>query len=160
MLRVIYPGTFDPPTNGHLDIIRRATKIFDKTIILIANHPHKSCFFSSEDRLRLMTELVADIPNVEIHSWNGLIVKFAEKMGINVILRGVRALTDFDYEFELCLMYKSLNPNIETILMPTDKKYLVLRSSVIKEIAALDGDISDMVPYVVEKALKEKLGEA
>jgi pantetheine-phosphate adenylyltransferase len=86
-----------------------------------------------------------------------LIVKFAEKLGINVILRGVRALTDFDYEFELCLMYKSLNPNIETILMPTDKKYLVLRSSVIKEIAALDGDISDMVPLAVEKALKEKL---
>lgn len=160
MLAVIYPGTFDPPTNGHMDIIRRASRLFDRTVIVIANHPHKSSFFDSEERSALLKRLVKGIPNVEIHSWEGLIVNFAEKMGIRVILRGVRALTDFDYEFELCLLYKSLNSDIETILMPTDKKYLVLRSSVIKEIAALDGDISEMVPPEVEKALREKLQKA
>jgi len=160
MLDVIYPGTFDPPTNGHMDIILRAARIFGRIAIVIANHPHKDCFFETEERKELMEQLVSDIPNVEIHVWDGLIVSFAEKVGINVILRGVRALTDFDYEFELCLLYKSLNPGIETILLPTDKKYLVLRSSVIKEIASLGGDVSDMVPPAVEKALREKLQKA
>ena len=160
MRRVMYPGTFDPPTNGHLDIIKRATRIFDEIVIVIANNPHKKCFFTPEERHRIMKELVGEFKNVELHVWDGLIVDFAEKMGIRVILRGVRALSDFNYEFELSLLNKSLNSHIETIFLPTDKKYFILRSSSIKELAMLDGDISDMVPPVVVKALKEKLQKA
>ncbi len=156
MLKVIYPGTFDPPTNGHLDIIRRASNLFDEIAIVIAKHPFKSSFFTVEERYDLMSTLVSDIKNVKIFICEGLIVEFAKKMGIKVILRGVRALSDFNYEFELSLVYKSLDSSIETILMPTDKKYFVLRSSVIKELAMMGGDISGMVPSLVEKALREK----
>ena len=157
MLKVLYPGTFDPPTNGHLDIICRASHIFDKISIVIADNPHKSCFFTADERFAMLQELVSELENVRLHIWNGLIVDFAEEMGIHVILRGVRALSDFSYEFELSLLNKSLNSHIETILLPTDKKYFVLRSSSIKELAMFGGDISEMVPPIVVKALKEKL---
>ena len=157
MIKVLYPGTFDPPTNGHLDIISRASKIFDEISIVIADNPHKSCFFTADERFSMVEELVSQFKNVKLHVWNGLIVDFAEKMGIRVILRGVRALSDFGYEFELSLLNKSLNSHIETILLPTDKKYFILRSSSIKELAMFDGDISEMVPAIVVKALKEKL---
>ena len=160
MLKVIYPGTFDPPTNGHLDIITRASKIFDEILIVIANNPLKECFFSPEERHGMLQELVASLKNVQLHIWEGLIVDFARKVYVSVILRGVRALTDFNYEFELSLLYKSLNPKIETILLPTDKKYFILRSSSIKELAMLDADISDMVPPIVVKAFREKLQKA
>jgi pantetheine-phosphate adenylyltransferase len=157
MLRVLYPGTFDPPTNGHLDVVQRSAQIFDTIEIVIANNPLKRCFFDVEERYEMLSELTAGTENVKIHVWDGLIVDFAEKLGVKVILRGVRALSDFDYEFELSLTYKTLNPKIETIFMPTDQKYLVLRSSTIKELAMFNGDISQMVPPLVVKALKEKL---
>ena len=157
MLRVVYPGTFDPPTKGHLDIISRAAAIFDTIDIVIANNPLKSCFFTPEERYNLMKGLVSNFENVNLHVWDGLIVDFAEKIGVKVILRGVRALSDFDHEFELSMTYKALNPRIETIFLPTDKKYFVLRSSTIKELARLKGNISQMVPNTVAKALREKL---
>jgi pantetheine-phosphate adenylyltransferase len=157
MIRVMYPGTFDPPTNGHTDIITRACRIFDEIHIVIADNPLKSCFFDPKERYSMLESLVDGLDNVRLHIWNGLIVDFAEKMKIRVLLRGVRALSDFGYEFELSLLNKSLNPNIETILLPTDKKYFILRSSSIKELAMLNADISEMVPPVVFKALKEKL---
>jgi pantetheine-phosphate adenylyltransferase len=154
---VLYPGTFDPPTYGHLDVIHRAARIFDAIEIVIANNPMKRCVFSPEERYEMLFELTADVQNVNIHIWDGLIVDFAEKKGIRVILRGVRPLSDFDYEFELSLTYKALNPNIETIFMPTDQKYLVLRSTTIKELAMFGGNISKMVPPVVVEALKGKI---
>ncbi len=157
MLKVLYPGTFDPPTHGHLDIICRASRIFDELSIVIADNPHKSCFFTADERFAMLKELVSELGNVRLHIWTGLIVDFAEEMGIRVILRGVRALSDFSYEFELSLLNKSLNSHIETILLPTDKKYFILRSSSIKELAMFGGDISEMVPPIVVKALKEKL---
>jgi pantetheine-phosphate adenylyltransferase len=157
MLKVLYPGTFDPPTNGHLDIIYRASRIFDEISIVIADNPHKKCFFTADERFSMLKELVSELENVQLHIWNGLIVDFAEEIGIRVILRGVRALSDFGYEFELSLLNKSLNSHIETILLPTDKKYFILRSSSIKELAMFGGDISEMVPPIVVKALKEKL---
>ncbi len=160
MIRVMYPGTFDPPTKGHLDIVRRATQIFDEIVIVIANNPHKQCFFSPEERYAIMRSLVDEFDNIELHVWDGLIVDFAEEKGIRVLLRGVRALSDFNHEFELSLLNKSLNARIETIFLPTDKKYFVLRSSWIKELAMLGGDVSDMVPPVVSQALKEKLQKA
>jgi len=157
MQRIIYPGSFDPPTNGHLNIIQRASRLFDQLEIVIADNKQKKYFFTSEERFEMITEMVAGLPNVQVNLWEGLIVDFARNVGAKVILRGVRALSDFEYEFELSLINKGLNPQIETIFMPTDKKYFVLRSSAIKELAMFNGDVSSMVPPVVVRALKAKL---
>lgn len=157
MFKVLLPGTFDPPTNGHLNILRRASRLFDAVQVVIAVNPEKSYLFNAEERLGMMSNLARDLPNVTVQTWNGLIVDFADRIGVHVIVRGVRALADFDYEFELSVMNRSLNPRIETIFMPTDQKYSVIRSSAIKEIAGFGGDISAMVPPLVAKALQEKL---
>ncbi len=157
MKRVVLPGTFDPPTYGHINVVSRAANIFDHIELVIAVNPEKKTFFTPEERLDMMKELVGGFANVTVHLWKGLIVDFAEKVGANIIIRGVRALIDFNYEFELSLMNKALHPGIETILLPTDQKYFVLRSSAIKEVAGFNGDISGMVPPLVEKALKTKL---
>ena len=157
MKRVMYPGTFDPPTNGHMDIIRRATGIFDGIDVVIAINPHKETFFTPEERFEMMSALVADLPNVRVHRWQGLVVDYADKLGVHVIVRGVRALSDFNYEFELSMMNKRLNPHVETVFLPTDQKYFVLRSSGIKELASLGGDVSGMVPPLVRKALAKKM---
>ncbi|MBN1836561.1 MAG: pantetheine-phosphate adenylyltransferase [Spirochaetales bacterium] len=155
-MKVIYPGSFDPPTNGHLDIVKRASSIFENLEVVIADNPRKHYTFSAEERFEMITTMVADFANVQVTIWRGLIVDFAENVGARIILRGVRALSDFDYEFELSMMNRALNPKIETILMPTDQKYFVLRSSSMKEVAIFGGDISEMVPPIVERALKEK----
>ncbi len=160
MFKVLLPGTFDPPTNGHLNILRRASRLFDAVQVVIAVNPEKSYLFNAEERLGMMSALARDLPNVTVSTWNGLIVDFADRIGVHVIVRGVRALADFDYEFELSLMNRSLNPRIETIFLPTDQKYSVIRSSAIKEIAGFGGDISGMVPPLVAKALQEKLNPA
>ena len=160
MFKVLLPGTFDPPTNGHLNILRRASRLFDAVQVVIAVNPQKSYLFNAEERLGMMSALANDLNNVTVSTWNGLIVDFADRIGIHVIVRGVRALADFDYEFELSVMNRSLNPRIETIFLPTDQKYSVIRSSAIKEIAGFGGDISAMVPPLVAKALQEKLHPA
>jgi pantetheine-phosphate adenylyltransferase len=157
MFKVLLPGTFDPPTNGHLNILRRASSLFDAVEIVIAVNPGKTYLFSADERLKMMQVLAQGLPNVTVTTWGGLIVDFADKIGVHVIVRGVRALADFDYEFELSVMNKSLNPRIETVFLPTDQKYSVIRSSAIKEIAGFGGDISGMVPPNVAKALREKL---
>jgi pantetheine-phosphate adenylyltransferase len=156
-MTVLYPGSFDPPTNGHLDIMKRAAGIFDQMEVVIADNPRKSYFFSAQERLAMITERVADWPNVNVTIWHGLVVKYAEKIGARIILRGVRALADFDYEFELSMMNRALSPKTETIFMPTDQKYFVLRSSAIKEVARFGGDVTGMVPPIVARALEEKL---
>jgi pantetheine-phosphate adenylyltransferase len=160
MFKVLLPGTFDPPTNGHLNILRRASHLFDAVEVVIAVNPGKSYLFSAAERFAMMTALSEDLPNVTVTTWNGLIVDFADKIGVHVIVRGVRALADFDYEFELSVMNRSLNPRIETIFLPTDQKYSVIRSSAIKEIAGFGGNISGMVPPNVAKALRVKLHAA
>lgn len=156
-MKAIYPGSFDPPTNGHLDIMRRAAEIFDQLEVVIADNTQKRFTFSADERFEMITEMVADLPNVQVTIWKGLIVDFAKKSGARVIVRGVRALSDFDYEFELSLMNRVLNPTIETLFMPTDQKYFVLRSSGIKELALFGGDISDMVPAVVERHVRARI---
>jgi pantetheine-phosphate adenylyltransferase len=158
MFKVLLPGTYDPPTNGHLNILRRASRLFEAVQVVIAINPSKSYLFNAEERLAMMIEMAHGLENVTVSTWNGLIVDFADRVGIHIIVRGVRALADFDYEFELSLMNRSLNPRIETIFLPTDQKYSVIRSSAIKEIAGFGGDISGMVPPNVAKALHEKLG--
>lgn len=156
MLKAVFPGSFDPPTNGHLDILERAYCLFDYIYVVISVNRQKKYLFSPEERLEMMRELVKDKKNVEVVLWDQLIVDFAKKNDAKVLVRGVRALADFNYEFELSMMNKSLNPDIETIFLPTDPKYFVLRSSSIKELAALKGNISLMVPVIVEKALEGK----
>lgn len=159
MSRVIYPGTFDPPTLGHLDIIHRASRLFDAVEVVISVNPQKKTVFTAEERRQMMEGLVADLRNVRVHVWEGLIVNFAAKHGTNTILRGVRALSDFDYEFELAMTQRALNPQIETIFLPTSPEHFVLRSSTIKEIALFGGDVSNMVPEGVERALRAKRAE-
>ena len=156
-MQVIFPGTFDPPTNGHLDLMRRAARMFGRVVVVIAVNPDKAALFTAQERLEMVTSLVRDLPNAEVHVWQGLIVEFARREGIHTLLRGVRALSDFEYEFELSMMNKALFPRIETIFLPTDQKYFVLRSSGIKEVARFGGDIRSMVPEVVARALTEKL---
>lgn len=156
-MKAIYPGSFDPPTYGHLDIMRRASEIFEQIEVVIADNPQKKFMFDANERFEMITTMVAELPNVQVNIWKGLVVNFAEKVGARVILRGVRALSDFDYEFELSLMNRVLNARIETVFIPTDQKYFVLRSSGIKELAQFGGDISDMVPPVVERYVKQKM---
>ncbi|HVP18779.1 MAG TPA: pantetheine-phosphate adenylyltransferase [Spirochaetia bacterium] len=160
MFKVLLPGTFDPPTNGHINILKRASRLFDAVQVVIAVNPEKSYLFNADERLGMMSTLARELSNVAVSTWNGLIVDFADRIGVHVIVRGVRALADFEYEFELSVMNRSLNPRIETIFLPTDQKYSVIRSSAIKEIAGFGGDISGMVPPLVAKALQEKFHHA
>jgi len=138
----------------------RAAAIFEQLEIVIADNPQKKYLFSAEERFEMITTMVAEFPNVQVTIWRGLIVDFAEKIGAKVILRGVRALSDFEYEFELSMMNRALNPKVETLFMTTDQKYFVLRSSGIKEVAMFGGDISEMVPPIVEKKLRERIKES
>lgn len=152
------PGSFDPPTNGHLNLIERASKIFEKLYVVIAVNDTKKYLFTAQERYRMISSLVEKYDNVEVKLCNDLVVNFAQELGVKVVLRGVRALVDFGYEFELAMTNRELNPNVEVIFMPTDPKYFVLRSSAIKEIASFGGDISSMVPPEVVSELKLKLG--
>ena len=157
MLVAMLPGSFDPPTNGHLNLIQRASDIFDRLFLVIAVNPMKEYLLSGEERLFLMQELLKEQKNVEVHLWDKLVVDFAREKGARVIIRGVRALADFGYEFELAMTNKSLSPEIETIFIPTDPKYFVLRSSAIKELAMFGGNITTMVPKIVADALNRRL---
>ncbi len=156
-MKAMFPGSFDPPTNGHLNLIKRAAAIFDELYVVIAVNEQKSCLFSSRERFEMMTMLLESYPNVIVNLWDNLVVRFAENHDIKVMIRGVRALVDFGYEFELAMTNKELSPDVDIMFMPTATKYFVLRSSAIKEIALLDGDISTMVPLEVASALKRRL---
>jgi len=157
MLKALFPGSFDPPTNGHLNLIQRASTIYAEVIVVVASNPGKEYTFTADERFRMMDDMAQDFSNVQVRVWDSLIVEFAEKVGAQIMIRGVRALADFAYEFELSMMNKGLNPRIETIFMPTDPKYFVLRSTTIKELARLGGDISTMVPASVAAALRDRL---
>jgi len=158
MLRALFPGSFDPPTNGHLNLLERASRIYDEIDVVIAVNPNKGYTFTADERFEMMRELVQEYSNVQVHLWDKLIVTFAEKVGARIMIRGVRALADFGYEFELSMINKGLDPAVETIFMPTDPQYFVLRSTSIKELARLGGDISTMVPPIVAEALHERVG--
>jgi len=157
MVKAVLPGSFDPPTNGHINIIERASAIFDTLHVVISVNAQKNYLFSAQERFDMMTELTRDLKNVSVYLWDNLIVDYARKVGATVLVRGVRAFTDFGYEFELSMLNKDLGPEIETVFLPTDPKYFVLRSSAIKELTILNSDISKMVPPLVEAGLKDKL---
>lgn len=152
----VFPGSFDPPTNGHLNIIQRASTMFDSIDVVIAVNSEKKYLFSQEERFSMLKELVKPYKNVTVHIWEGLIVNYAKKTGAKILLRGIRNTIDFSYEFELSLMNHNLNNEIETLFIPTDQKYLLLKSSSIKELARFGGNISEMVPSFVEEALRKK----
>jgi len=154
----IYPGTFDPLTNGHLSILNRALKIFDKLIIAILINPKKSPLFSLEERTAMIGEILKDKTNIEVDSFEGLLVDYAVKRGSNVIVRGLRALSDFEFEFQLALMNRKLNRDVQSIFLMTDYKWFYTSSTIIKEAASLGGKIDGLVPPVVCKRLKEKYG--
>ncbi|OGP97666.1 MAG: pantetheine-phosphate adenylyltransferase [Deltaproteobacteria bacterium RBG_19FT_COMBO_46_9] len=154
----IYPGTFDPLTNGHLSIINRALKIFDKLVIGILINPKKNPLFSLAERKAMIEEVLKDRPNVEIDSFDGLLVDYAVKRKSNVIIRGLRALSDFELEFQLALMNRKLNRDVQSIFLMTDYKWFYISSTIIKEAASLGGKIDGLVPPIVCKRLKEKFG--
>lgn len=156
MVIAVFPGSFDPPTFGHLNIIERSTAIFNKILVVIAVNKEKKYLFSAQERYDLLTNLVSPWKNVSVHICDSLIVEFAQTHNAQVLLRGIRNITDFAYEFDLSMMNKSLNHSIETVFMPTEPQYFVLKSSAIKELASFGGNVSEMVPSEVERALKTK----
>jgi pantetheine-phosphate adenylyltransferase len=159
MVKAVFPGSFDPPTFGHLNIVERARGLYDELFVVVAVNRQKSSLFSPEERLSLLKELITPYPNVSVHLCDTLIVDFAKKNGCQVLVRGVRSVPDFSYEFEVSIMNKTLDSTIETVFMPTDPRYFVLRSSAIKEVASFDGDLSGMVPPNVARALRGKFHE-
>lgn len=152
----IFPGSFDPPTFGHINVIDRARSIFSELHVVVAINSHKVGLFSTEEKVTMLKELTKQWPNVIVNTWDTLIVDYAKKHNAKVLIRGVRNMEDFSYEFDLSLMNRALNQEVETFLIPTDPKFFVLRSSSIKELAAFGGDVSTMVPPIVEQALKLK----
>ncbi|MCI5830052.1 MAG: pantetheine-phosphate adenylyltransferase [Treponema sp.] len=156
MIKAVFAGTFDPPTLGHLNIIERSSRLFDQLDVLVSVNPDKRTLFSDVERLNMLVELTKGLPNVKVSIWNSLVVDYCKKENATVLVRGVRNAMDFAHEFDLSLMNKQLSSNIETLFLPTEQKYFLVRSSSIKEAARFGGDISKMVPPLVEKALKEK----
>ena len=154
----VYPGSFDPVTNGHLDIVERGLKLFDKIIVTILCNPNKKSLFSVEERLDLLRISLADFNHrVEVDSFDGLLVQYASRRGAHAILRGMRALSDFEYEFQLALMNRKLNREVQTVFLMTGLRWIFTSSSIIKEAAKFGGDIADMVPPVVHQRLAEKM---
>ncbi|MDS1030732.1 pantetheine-phosphate adenylyltransferase [Bacillota bacterium LX-D] len=152
----IYPGTFDPVTNGHLDILQRSAAIFDQIIIAVAEDNYKKNLFSTEERLYLLEEVVKDIPNVKVEKFSGLLMKYVRTKGACAVVRGLRAVSDFEYEFQLSMMNKKLNEHVETIFLTTSSEYSFISSSMIKQVASLGGCVKGLVPNLVEQALKQK----
>lgn len=153
----VYPGSFDPATNGHLDIIRRGAGAFGRLVVAVGVNGGKNPLFTAEERVELLREACADLPNVTVTTFDGLLVKFARAQGAKVILKGLRAVSDFEYEFQMALANHRLAPDVETVFMMTSAEHLYLSSSLVKEIARLEGDISAFVPETIEKRLRERL---
>ncbi len=156
----VYPGSFDPVTYGHLDIITRAASQFDRLIVAVLNNSKKNPLFSVEERKALLHSATKDIPNVEIDNFSDLLIRYMESKGARVIIRGLRAVSDFEYELQMASTNRRLSDQIETFFMMTNPKYSFLSSSIVKEVASFNGGVSDFVPPEVEAALKEKLNNS
>jgi len=157
MRRAIYPGSFDPVTNGHLDVIERARKLFDEVIVSVAHNDEKQPLFTLEERLDLLREALGKIENVRIAHFEGLLVDFATKQEARAVIRGLRAISDFEFEFQMALMNRKLEATVETIFLMPKEEYTYLSSRIVKEIARLGGDVSSFVPAPVAKALAKKM---
>jgi len=155
----IYPGSFDPVTYGHLDLIERGCKVFDRLIVAVLNNSRKEPLFSVQERIEMLKKTTANLPNVEVDEFDGLLVNYVRRRKGNIILRGLRALTDFEYESEMALVNRQLSDNqIEILFMMADISYTFLSSSMVKEVGRLGGDIKSFVPEIVEKKIKRKFG--
>lgn len=153
----VYPGSFDPITNGHLDIIERATKIFDKVIVAVSINSQKTPLFTIEERVEIVKSVTSHIKNVEVKTFTGLLAEFAIKENAKVLIKGLRAVSDFEYEFQMALMNKKIQPELETLFMMCNKEYSYLSSSIVKEVGRLGGDLIGLVPDSLIERIKNKL---
>lgn len=153
----ICPGSFDPVTHGHLDILTRASKMFDRVIAAVMNNPAKDPMFTTDERMALLQKATAQLPNVEIDSFDGLLVDFARRKSATIIVKGLRALSDYEYEFQMALTNRKLGPEIETIFLTTLAENMYLSSSIVKQVASFGADISDFVPACILKEIEERL---
>ena len=156
----LYPGTFDPPTNGHLDLVRRSLRVFSRVIVGIAYNPHKHTLFNPQERLEMFREAVKDMSGVEVDILDGLVIDYAQRHKVNAIIRGMRAVTDFEHELQIASVNRQLCPEIETVFMSPSEHYTYLSSSVVREVALFGGPVSEFVPEHIEKRLREKLANS
>jgi len=157
--RAMYPGTFDPVTNGHNDLVRRACRIFDHVVVSIAANPNKAPLFTLEQRVDIARRVLADVPNVEVMGYSGLTVSFARDHGLNVIVRGLRAVSDFEFEFQLATMSRHLNGEVETVFLTPSEQFSFVSSTLIREIASLGGNVREFVHPIVVEALAERFSK-
>ena len=156
MKRALTPGTFDPITSGHLDVITRASQLFDEVVVAVAASPKKKPLFSLQQRVELAREATAHLPNVTVEPFEDLLVDFARRMGACAVVKGLRAVTDFEYEFQMTALNYHIDPELETVFIMSPPHYMYLSSSIVREVASLGGDVSSFVPPCVERALKER----
>ncbi len=156
-VKAIYPGTFDPPTNGHLDLIERGSKIFDHLVVAILRNSAKDPLFTVEERVEMLKEVTAGIDNVSVATFNGLMVEFARQQGASAVLRGIRAISDYEFEFQMALMNRRLAPEIETVFLQPAGRYSFVSSRLVKEVVSLDGDVTGLLPPNVLERLRARL---
>ena len=159
MIHAVYPGSFDPITFGHLDIIHRGTNVFDKVTVAVLTNPNKHPLFTVEERLQMIREVTKELPNVEVDSFNGLLIDYLHQKQANTIIKGLRAVSDFEYELQMASINRKLAPDIETFFMMTNNKYSFLSSSIVKEVARHNGQVVGLVPPLVEEALRIKFSK-
>jgi pantetheine-phosphate adenylyltransferase len=157
LVRAVYPGSFDPVTNGHLDIIDRASKVFNHLIVAVLENPRKNALFSMEERVKMLKRIIKPYNNVEIDFYQGLLVDYAQKNNVAIIIKGLRAISDFEFEFQMALINRKLNSNVETMFMMTNNKYSFISSSLVKEVASYGGDISELVPPQVHEMIIDRI---
>jgi pantetheine-phosphate adenylyltransferase len=153
----VYPGSFDPVTNGHLDIIRRASNLFDKVVVAVMTNPAKQCSFTEEERVYMLRQVTAQMDNIYVEQYSGLLVDLCKKEGSNIIVKGLRAMSDFEYEFQMYLTNRAIQPHLDTVFLATTAEFMYLSSSVVRDVARFNGDISDFVPPLVKDFINSKL---
>ena len=158
--KALYPGTFDPPTNGHVDLIQRGAKLFEHLTVAILNNPVKNPLFTVEERVEMLQESTAALPNVSISTFDGLMVEFARQQGATAVLRGIRAISDFEYEFQMALMNRRLAPEIETVFLQPAGRYSFISSRMLKEVFSFGGDVTGLVPPNVLKRLRGRMSKS
>ncbi len=157
MVKAVYPGSFDPVTNGHVDIIDRASKVFDHLIVAVLENPRKTPLFSIEERVEMLNNIIEHYPNVEVDYYKGLLIEYSRKQGAKIIIKGLRAISDFEFEFQMALINRKLDCDVETLFMMTNNKYSYISSSIVKEVASYGGEVKDLVPTEVYESIMKKL---